>query len=147
MLVREEGKTMNKLYVARWMFFFLLVFTAGGVHSAQDDAKRKGAEAWKSFRVQERYAGKMQLKTKEGKTIALSVATRVWSIDATLGPQALHVNDFTVFQLRGGKVKALIEGVENTRSTDEYWTVPAGATMTLEVKGETALLEAMTVSE
>jgi hypothetical protein len=41
---------------------------------------------------------------------------------------------------------ALIAGKEEMKFADAYWTLPAGAVMTLQVKGETALLDVMTVS-
>jgi hypothetical protein len=48
--------------------------------------------------------------------------------------------------LRGGKIKTVVDGKEQMRSVDEYWTLPAGSSFSLEVKGETALLETTTIS-
>lgn len=100
----------------------------------------------KTFRVREGFQAPLTLMTKQGKTVSLKVAMHRWSIDGVLGPQSVRVDEFTLFQLRSGKIKTLVDGKEVTKSADSYWTVPAESTFTFEVKGETALLDAMTVS-
>jgi hypothetical protein len=100
----------------------------------------------KTFRVREEFRMPLTLKTRQGRSITLKVGVRIWSIDGTLGRQTIGIEDFTLFQMRGGKIKALIDGKEEIKSADAFWTMPAGSTFTFEVKGETALLEATTVS-
>jgi hypothetical protein len=116
--------------------------------SGQEPAhgKEGAGDVAKPFRVRAGFQGPLSLTTKQGKAVSLKVAVHKWSIDGSLGRQTVHVDDFTLFQVRGGKIKMLVDGKEDVKSADAYWTVPAGATFTFEVKGETALLEAMTVS-
>jgi len=44
------------------------------------------------------------------------------------------------------KRSAMASRRPDVKSADAFWTMPAGVTFTFEVKGETALLEAMTES-
>jgi len=140
---------MNKLLKC---IFSVLLLTP--VHVlAQQASKQKSADskeaataAWKAFRMRERFQGPLTLKTKAGKTLALNVGLRVWSIDGTLGRQTLRTTDYTIFRLRAGKIKTVVDGKEQVRNVDEYWTLPAGSTLSLEVKGETALLETTTIA-
>jgi hypothetical protein len=140
---------MNKLlkYV---VFVFLLtpvpVLAQQSSKQKSADGKEAGTAAWKAFRMRERFQGPLSLKTKAGKTLALNVGLRIWSIDGTLGRQTLRTTDYTVFRLRAGKIKTVIDGKEQVRNVDEYWTLPAGSTLSLEVKGETALLETTTIA-
>lgn len=108
-------------------------------------AAANGAVA-KTFRVREGFQAPLTLITKQGKTVALKVAMHRWSIDGTLGPQTVRIDEFTLFHMRGGKIKTVIDGKEVIKSADAYWTLPAGSILTFEVKGEAALLDAMTVS-
>lgn len=103
-------------------------------------------EIAKTYRVREGFQAPLTLTTKQGKTVSLKVAMHRWSIDGALGPQTVRVDEFTLFQMRSGKIKTVVDGKEVIKSADSYWTAPAGSTFTFEVKGETALLDATTVS-
>ena len=130
----------------------LVVFLAPGAGGTAAQAQTESAKpsesmaGWKAFRMQERFAGSLQAKSPSGRTVSLNVGTRVWTIEASLGPQHLKVDQFTVFQLRGGKLTTEIKGEKKDRVADEFWAVPAGATMEIRLKGETALLEATSVA-
>jgi hypothetical protein len=87
----------------------------------------------------------LALKTKEGKTAAFKVGLHTWSIDGALGWQSIKISEFTLFRVRGGKIRVLLDGKEVMKSADDYWSVPAGSTVTLRVKGETALLDVLTI--
>jgi len=112
--------------------------SAGGKESVVEPAK--------AFRVTEGFQSPLSLKTKTGKAVTLKVGIHTWSIDGALGRQTIRTTDFTLFHLRGGKIKVFIDGKEEMKTPDSYWTLPAGAMLTMQVKGETALLDAMTVS-
>ena len=103
-------------------------------------------EPAKTYRIREGFQAPLTLTTKQGKTVLLKVAIHRWSIDGALGPQNVRVDEFTLFQMRSGKIKTIVDGKEVIKSADAYWTLPAGSTFTFVVKGETALLDAMTVS-
>jgi hypothetical protein len=123
-----------------------LCFAPQNLAQKKAEGKEGATDATKAFRVREGFQGPLTLKTKAGKIVALKVSVRTWSVDGTLGRQTIKTSDFTLFQMRGGKIKALIDGKEEIKSADMFWTLPAGSTFSFEVKGETALLDAMTIS-
>jgi hypothetical protein len=123
-----------------------LIILPQGRGQKRPEGKEGAGDTAKTFRVREGFQGPLTLMTKQGRAIALKVGVHTWSIDGTLGRQTIHIDDFTLFQMRGGKIKALIDGKEEIKSADAFWTMPAGSTLTFEVKGETALLDATTVS-
>jgi hypothetical protein len=123
-----------------------LVILPEGRGQKKTESKEGTVDTSKTFRVREGFQGPLTVKTKQGKVITLRVGVHTWSIDGTLGRQTIRLADFTLFQMRGGKIKALIDGKEGIKSADAFWTMPAGSTLTFEVKGETALLDATSVS-
>jgi hypothetical protein len=134
----------------KWSVLVILLVYACGVApraAVQEGAARKEAlvDPQKVFRATEAFQVPLALKTKEGKTAVLKVGLHTWSIDGALGRQSIKTNEFTLFRVRGGKIRVSQDGKEEMRSTDEYWTVPAGTTVTLQVKGETALLDVLTI--
>jgi hypothetical protein len=110
------------------------------------ESKEGAGDTSRTFRSREGFQGPLTVKTKQGKAITLRVSVHTWSVDGTLGRQTIRLADFTLFQMRGGKIKALIDSKEEIKGADAFWTMPAGSTLTFEVKGETALLDATTVS-
>lgn len=114
---------------------------------AQEPAQAAATgEVARTFRVREGFQAPLTLTTKQGKTVSLKVGMHRWSIDGALGRQTVRVDEFTLFQMRSGKIKTMIDGKEVMEGADAYWTLPAGSTFTFEVKGEAAVLDAMTVS-
>jgi len=133
--------------------FLALIFSAlmygtalQGFGQAHKESKEAFVDPAKAFRAVEGFQSLLSLKTKAGKTSTLNVRLRRWSIDGALGRQSIRVPDFTLFHVRGGKIRVFSGGKEDVKTTDMYWTLPAGATLTLQVKGETALLDVMTAS-
>jgi hypothetical protein len=123
-----------------------LVILPQGRGQKHPEKKKETGDSSKTFRVREGFQGPLTLKTKQGRATTLKVGVHTWSIDGTLGRQTIRIDDFTLFQMRGGKIKAFIAGKEEIKSADAFWTISAGSTFTFEVEGETALLDAMTVS-
>lgn len=123
----------------------LVILPRGRGQQRPEDREGTG-DALRTFRVRDGFQVPLTLKTKQGRAITLNVGVRTWSIDGSLGRQTIRINDFTLFQMRGGKIKVLMDGKEEIKGADAFWTMPAGSILTFEVKGETALLDAMTVS-
>jgi hypothetical protein len=136
----------KKLLLIGGCLAFMLPVMLQGRAQKTPEGKEGTKGTSKTFRVREGFQGPLTLKTKQGKPITLKVGVHTWSIDGTLGRQTIRINDFTLFQMRGGKIKALIDGKEEIKSADAFWTMPPGSTFSFEVKGETALIEAMTIS-
>jgi hypothetical protein len=139
-------KVARRCFLA-FIFFAMAYGTAlQGFGQAQKESKEAFADPAKAFRAVEGFQSLLSLKTKAGKTAKLNVGLRRWSIDGALGRQNIRVPDFTLFHVRGGKIRVFSGGKEDIKTTDMYWTLPADSTLTLQVKGETALLDVMTIS-
>lgn len=116
------------------------------VGQARQEGKEAFANPATAFRAVEGFQSSLSFKTKAGMTRVLKLGLHTWSIDGASARQSIRVTDFTLFHVRGGAIRVFSDGKEDTKTTDMYWTLPAGATLTFQVKGETALLDAMTVS-
>jgi hypothetical protein len=145
--VRKETFMMNHIGFALTAACMVAAWAAvPSARAQQPPQAAANGEVAKTFRVREGFQAPLTLITKQGKTVALKVGMHRWSIDGTLGPQTVRVEEFTLFQMRSGKIKTMIDGKEVIQGADAYWTLPAGSIFTFEVKGEAALLDAMTVS-
>jgi quercetin dioxygenase-like cupin family protein len=58
----------------------------------------------------------------------------------------LRSNSLTIVQLRGGKLITVINGKRQERQEGEFWTVPAGATMSVETEDDTATIQTIEIS-
>jgi gentisate 1,2-dioxygenase len=74
------------------------------------------------------------------------------SIDTWLIPnrQAVHslavpLRGDTVFELRGGSLVTVINGKRQKRQAGDFWTVPAGASISLETDNDSAALQTTAV--
>jgi len=116
---------------------------AGSETNANLDARY---ESWKAFQVTERFSGPMVLKSTKGTSISVQVGFQVWSLDAGRGPQKLLVPEFTIFHLRAGTLKTVVNGKEEVRKSDDFWVLPVGSQMAVQVKGEAAVLETTSIA-
>ena len=135
----------------KWFLAVISMALASGAGlQAFGQRRQEGKEAFANpataFRAVEGFQSSLSLKTKAGVTRAVKVAMHTWSIDGASGRQSIRLTDFMLFHVRGGKIRVFSDGKEEIKTTDMYWTLPAGATLTLQVKGETALLDALMVS-
>lgn len=139
-------KALGRCFLAFVSFALAYGAELRGFGQAHKESKEVFADPAAAFRAVEGFQSVLSLKTKAGKTATLKVGLHTWSIDGALGQQNIRVPDFTLFHVRGGKIRVFSGGKEETKTTDMYWTLPAGTTLTLQAKGETALLDVMIIS-
>lgn len=150
------AKVMAMLKQHQFVLFVLFSLGALVAPSLAQNAAAKGPEtnpkldakyeSWKALQATERYSGPMALKSTKGTPISVQLNLRVWSIDAGRGPQNLMVPEFTIFHLRAGTLKTVVDGKEEVRKPDDFWALPAGSQMTVQVKGEAAVLETTSIA-
>ena len=92
-----------------------------------------------------RFDGTAQFKGKGGANKNAHVTIRQWTIP---GKQKMDVPEkgFLLVTLRAGKVTTTINGKEDKRRTDDFWTVPENAKMTVEAAGEAAIIEVISIN-
>lgn len=82
---------------------------------------------------------------KNGATEAVHVSVQAWEIGGE--QQEMPLYGFYVAHLLSGHILATIDGRTMQHLPGDYWTVKAGAAMTVKVVGEVAVLETTVVSK
>lgn len=93
-----------------------------------------------------RFQGNAQFKGKDGRTRDAQVSIRQWTIPPKQKLDALPERGFLLVTVRAGKVTTTINGQRQQRRTDDFWTVPENAQMSLEASGEAALIEVLSLT-
>ena len=88
-----------------------------------------------------RFEGSADFKGKGGATKHAAVTIRQWTVPGKQKIEALAERGFLLVTVRAGKVTVTIAGKEEQRKTDDFWTVPENAKMSVEATGEAAVLE------
>jgi hypothetical protein len=123
------------------------IFAAALACAQQPQAEQRQIES------SDRFVGTAAVQTKSNATRQVPVALRNWSLHQgqgspkapSKGPQPFPVKGFLMVQLLAGKVRTGINGATQEWKEGDVWTVPANATMMMEVLGETAVLQTLSV--
>jgi hypothetical protein len=132
------------------MFRFLHLFLpipslllAGLTASTAAAQTKSESESALSPRV--RFEGDVTVQTKGGAPKAMRVVLRDWAIGGTRKIERFPEQGFMVVQLHSGNLTTTINGKQDKRSGGDFWTVPAGASMSLQVTSESAVLQTMVI--
>lgn len=68
-----------------------------------------------------------------------------WIVPGGTEIERFPVEGFAVVQLRGGELVTVIGGERQERAEDEFWVIPAGATMAVETEDDSAVLQTIAV--
>jgi quercetin dioxygenase-like cupin family protein len=93
-----------------------------------------------------RFQGDAHFKGKDGRTRDAQVTIRQWTIFPKQKVDPLPEKGFLLVTVRAGKVTTTINGQQQERKTDDFWTVPENAKMSVEGSGEAALLEVLSLT-
>jgi len=93
----------------------------------------------------ERFDGRTGLRTRRGKLEELHVVIRNWQLHGRLRVEKFPEPGFAIVHLHSGKVVTVINGKEQQRNGGDFWIVPAGSSMAVQVVSESALLETTAV--
>lgn len=69
-----------------------------------------------------------------------------WMIDGGQTVEEFPERGFLVMQLRGGELTTIINGEEQERGEDEFWTVPEGATLVMVTGDDSAVIQTVAIS-
>jgi quercetin dioxygenase-like cupin family protein len=94
----------------------------------------------------DRFVGSATLKTAGGQTRQVRATIRRWSLPGKQRVPALPESGFVLLELRAGKVTVTIDGKEEKHTTGDIWTVAANTKMSLEVTGEAATLDTVSLA-
>ena len=77
----------------------------------------------------------------------VQVTLRNWIIPNRQRVERLPENGFLVIQVRSGEdLTTVINGERRERRVEEFFTVPAGATLSVETGNDTAILQILSIS-
>ena len=93
----------------------------------------------------ERFSGRVTIRARDGASKEVQVVVRNWIIDNRRKIARFPEQGFLVVQLRGGEVVTTIDGERRERKSDEFWTVPAGSTMSIETGDDSATLQTIAI--
>ena len=101
----------------------------------------------------DRFTGTASVQTKSGAARQVQIALRNWSLHEGQGPaqgqgkgpQAFPAKGFLMLHLLAGRLRTVINGTSQAWKEGDVWTLPTNATMMVEVLGETAVLQTLSV--
>jgi quercetin dioxygenase-like cupin family protein len=92
-----------------------------------------------------RFEGTATIKTKSAAPASLHLVKKNWGIHGRQKIERFPEPGFMIVHLHSGLVTTMIDGKEEKRKTGDYWTVPAGTQMSLQVTSESASLETFSI--
>jgi quercetin dioxygenase-like cupin family protein len=92
-----------------------------------------------------RFEGDVAVQTKAGASRMMRVVLRDWTIRGAQRIERFPEQGFAVVQLHSGNLTTTINGKQEKRSGGDFWTIPAGATMSVQVTSESAVLQTMVI--
>lgn len=123
----------------------LLLGGADRVAPAQGKPQTQGQGD--SLTVRNRFDVVLTYRTRTGEARRVRVARRQWSLTPQATLSRSPEPGLLVVQLTGGDVTTTIGRERRQPRPDEFWTVPAGVPMRVEVGREQATLEVLTVTQ
>ncbi len=92
-----------------------------------------------------RFEGTAQLAVKGAAPATFHVSKKNWGIHGRQKIEKYPESGFLIVHLHSGLVTTIIDGKEEKRKVGDYWTVPAGSQMSLQVTSESASLETFSI--
>jgi hypothetical protein len=110
-------------------------------------AVKPGNEGAAALTPVQRYEGKAVLKLRSGRAQELHVIMRSWDVHGQQHVEKFPETGFLLVHLHSGKVVTVIDGKQQDREGGDFWTVPSGSTMSVQVKSESALLQTLAIKK
>jgi quercetin dioxygenase-like cupin family protein len=132
----------------RWVAFgaglaTLLLAAAHRERPAQGQSPAQG----EILTVRNQFDAVLSYRTAAGETRRVRVARRQWSLTGRSTLPRSPEPGLLVVQLTGGDATVTIGKEHRTLRGDEFWTVPAGTPMRIDVGKEQATLEVLAIGE
>ncbi len=91
------------------------------------------------------FDGNFSLRATDKRSGQPKVVVRLWTIHERQRIAQFPEKGFLIMQCVAGELTTVINGQRQQRSTDEFWVVPKGATVSLETDKDTAILKTWSV--
>jgi quercetin dioxygenase-like cupin family protein len=120
--------------------------TASVAQQSPPKGSQEKGEALVRLQPIDRFDSRTNIRTKKGGIRNLHVVIRNWELHGRQRIAKFPAQGFMVVQLHSGQVITTIDGKEQQHNGGDFWTVPAGSSMSLQVTSESALLQIMAAS-
>jgi hypothetical protein len=94
-----------------------------------------------------RFEGKGVVHLKNGRSYELHLALRSVGIHGKTRIERFPEQGFLIVNLHSGRVVTVIDGKEEHRKGGDFWVVPAGSHMSVQVESESALLQTVAIQK
>jgi len=108
-------------------------------------APSPGAEGARLRPPIERFSGPVTVRARDGSARVVQVVVRNWIVDNRQKIARFPEEGPVIVQLTGGELVTIIGGQRQERKSGEFWTVPAGSTMSLETGNDSAALQTVAI--
>ncbi|MCI0599069.1 MAG: hypothetical protein L0Y60_06050 [Beijerinckiaceae bacterium] len=90
---------------------------------------------------------KTMTPARGGGSLPVRISVKSWELINLDGVQEIPLQGFYIAHLLSGEINASADGQTFPRTTGDYWSVKSGAAMKVEVLGESAVLETISVAK
>jgi hypothetical protein len=125
-------------------FFPIPTLVMVGIAASTATAQTK-SESQSALSPRVRFEGDVTVQTKAGAPRVMRVVLRDWAIRGTQKIERFPEQGFVVVQLHSGNLTTTINGKDEKRRGGDFWTVPAGTSMSLQVTSESAVLQTIVI--
>ncbi len=94
-----------------------------------------------------RFEGKSVVHLKNGRSQEFHIAMRSVGVHGKARIDRFPEQGFLIVNLHSGKVTTVIDGKEEHRKGGDFWVVPAGSHMSVQVESESALLQTVAIQK
>jgi len=140
---------MNRIALGFVLFVLVTALQAqqpvGG--KQQPVPSKEESTAPNALQSQERYNNRQMTWLKAGKAVPAHVTIRDWEIHGRQKIEKFPETGALVVHLDSGRITTTIGGKQEKREPGDYWSVPAGTSMGVEVTSESAALHVVTIGK
>lgn len=131
---------MNR-HVAWWIALFGGALLVAHEPAAPNPPTQQARAVPDSVQRFDRFDGVTTFRARDGRPIRVSVAVRTWGLDSHQRVSPFPETGFLVVELVGGEVTTTIGRETQRRAAGEFWTLPPGASMSVETGDDAAVLQ------
>jgi len=127
-----------------------LIATGAGAQQSPAGAKTGATTAYDApaeLKPFDRVDALGSVRGKSGEVRRVSLRMRNWIIPNRQRIEKFPEAGLLVVQVRAGYVYTVVAGKRHLRGTDQFFTVPAGATMAVETADDSAILQVVSLSD
>ena|SRR5450432_858483 len=140
---------MNRIAVCFVTFVLAAVLPAQQpvAGKPQQTTKQGATTVPNALQPLERYNNRQMTLVKAGKAAPAHVTIRDWQIHGRQTVEKFPETGALIVNLHSGRITTTIGGTQEKREPGDYWNVPAGTSMGVQVTSESAILHVVAIGK